>query len=95
MLRLAAAAKRDLIELWEYIASDSPMNADRFLDRIYETFESLAASPDIGRSRDILAPGLRSFPVGRYVIFYRAQEEVLEVVRVVSGYRDLDQLLDQ
>ena len=46
----------------------------------------------MGRQRDELAPTLRSFPVGRYVIFYRSIEGGIEVARVLSAYRDLGRL---
>lgn len=43
----------------------------------------------MGRLRGELATGLRSFPVGRYVIFYRALSNGIEIVRVLHGARDL------
>ena len=42
------------------------------------------------RVRDELAEGLRSFAVGRYVIFYRPISEGVEIVRVLHGSRDID-----
>ena len=53
----------------------------------------LARSPHLGRSREELGPGLRSFPVGDYLIFYLPSKTGIVVVRVLSGYRDLDKLL--
>ena len=53
----------------------------------------LARSPYLGRSREELAPRLRSFPVGDYLIFYRPTKTGIVVVRVLSGYRDPDKLL--
>src|SRR4051794_21023186 len=35
---------------------------------------------------------LRSFPVGRYVVFYRLSEPGIEVTRVLSAYRDIETL---
>jgi toxin ParE1/3/4 len=87
--RLAAA---DLLELWGHIARDNVTAADRLLDRIHEVCIDLAVSPDLGRSRDEIAPGLRSFPVGRYVIFYRPRPGGIELARVLHGARDLDLL---
>ena len=46
----------------------------------------------MGRRRDELLPTLRSFPVDDYLIFYRPIVEGIEVVRIVSGYRDLEAL---
>ena len=63
-------AETGILEIWDYIADDSPAAADRWVDRIDEQFSLLAAQPLIGRRREELAPGMRSFPVGRYVILY-------------------------
>ncbi|MBU0674251.1 MAG: type II toxin-antitoxin system RelE/ParE family toxin [Proteobacteria bacterium] len=48
------------------------------------------SSPEIGRLRDELLPGIRSFPVKRYIIFYRVTTNAIEVIRILSGYRDFD-----
>ncbi len=37
-----------------------------------------------------LAADLRSFPFGRYVIFYAPIEDGIDVVRVLHGARDID-----
>ena len=49
----------------------------------------LAEMPESGRQREKLAPELRSFAVGNYVIFYRPIENGVEIVRVLHGARDL------
>ena len=49
----------------------------------------------MGRKRDELALNVRSFPIDDYLIFYRAIEEGVEVLRVVSGYRNLRVLFSQ
>lgn len=83
-------AERDLLDIWRFIAKDNPDAADRFLSLISKKCAALAKSPEMGRRREELAPRLRSFPVGRYIIFYRVAESGIEVVRVLSAYRDLD-----
>jgi toxin ParE1/3/4 len=88
----SSLAEHDLVDIWIFIAKDSPDAADRFLDHLAQKCELLAESPEIGRRREELAPRLRSFPVGRYVIFYRTAEQGIEVVRVLSAYRDVDTL---
>jgi toxin ParE1/3/4 len=90
--RQSRRAAADLLELWVHVARDDVDAADRLLDRIDEVCATLAASPHLGRSRDELAPGLRSFPVGRYVIFYRVGRSGIELARVLHGARDLDLL---
>ncbi len=85
-------AEADLEEIWLYIAQDDPYIADRFIDLIEETCHTLAHNPLMGRSRPELASGLRSFPVGSYIIFYVPLEDGVEIVRIISGARDIDAL---
>jgi toxin ParE1/3/4 len=83
------SARRDLAYIWAYIAYDSPRNADLFLDRIEQTLVRLSDFPGIGTRRDELSKGLRSFPVGNYIIFYREVAEGIIISRVIHGARDL------
>ena len=48
----------------------------------------------LGRSREDLAPGLRSLPLGRYVIFYQVISDAIAIVRVLHGARDLGPLFE-
>jgi toxin ParE1/3/4 len=50
--------------------------------------------PVIGRTREELSHGLRSFPFGRYVIFYRLNEYGVEIVRVLHGARNIPPLFE-
>ena len=61
---------------------------------IARTCGLLADNPAMGRRRDDLAAGLRSFPDGKYLIIYRAMRGVegVEIVRIVLGARDLASL---
>jgi len=94
-LRLSPAAENDLTEIWFYIAQDNVEAADRFADLVYEKCQLLAESPGMGTQRPELAPEVRSFPVGNYVIFYRPTENGVEVVRVLSGHRDIQKLFEK
>lgn len=49
----------------------------------------------MGRSYEELAPGLRGFTIGNYIIFYRLIENGIAVERLLSGYRDLEALLSE
>ncbi|KJV04959.1 type II toxin-antitoxin system RelE/ParE family toxin [Methylocucumis oryzae] len=83
-------ALSDLAEIWDYIADDSETRADSFVATIDAKFHILAEQPKIGRLRDELAAGLRSFPIGRYVIFYLPFADGVDIVRVLHGSRDID-----
>ena len=83
-------AETDILEIWDYIADDSLTAADRWVDHLDEQFRMLATQPMMGRARDELAPGVRSFPFGRYVVFYVPLTNGIDVVRVLHGARDID-----
>ena len=83
-------AETDILEIWDYIADDSLGAADRWVDHLDEQFRVLATQPMMGRARDELAPGVRSFPFGRYVVFYVPLDDGIDVVRVLHGARDID-----
>lgn len=82
-------AQEDLTEIWEYIADDSINRADAFIDTVDGKLRTLAAQPMMGRARDELMSGLRSFPVGRYVLFYELVTDGIALVRVLHSARDI------
>jgi toxin ParE1/3/4 len=86
---LSDPARQDLDDIWDYIAEDNPEAADRWIDQLAERFLLLGEHPRVGRLRPELAEHLRSFPVGRYIIFYRARTDSVDIVRVLHGSRDL------
>lgn len=89
-------ADSDIDSIWYFIAANSGNAevADRFIESITDRFLLLARHPNIGRVRDEdLRPGLRSFPVGEYVIIYRIHEEDVLILRVLRGSRDIENLL--
>jgi toxin ParE1/3/4 len=86
-------ASADLAEIWAFIAEDSIKHADKFAALIDGHFQGLARRPQMGRSRSELAPDLRSFPVGQYVIFYLPLPKGIEIVRVLHGARDIEPIL--
>ena len=88
----APQAEIDLWDIARHIAAESLTAAYAFIDAIQQKCELLAANPEMGRLREELAPRLRSFPVGRYVIFYRAGRAGIEVARVLHGSRDIPML---
>ncbi len=87
--RISRQARSDLDDIWLYIASDNLSAADHFIDQLVGKFQTLTTQPGIGRTRDELGESLRSFPVGNYVIFYRPMQDGIEIIRVLSGFRDI------
>ncbi len=88
--RKRSKADADLDSIWDYISADNIKAADNLINRIGAVFEMLVENPLAGRERPELLSGLRSFPVGSYVIFYVPVSDGIEVLRVMSGWRDVD-----
>jgi toxin ParE1/3/4 len=93
-IRISPRASADLTEIWSYIADDSVANADAFIDKLDETIQMLANQSGAGRRREELAPGILSFPFGRYVIFYHGNQDAIEIVRVLHGARDIQTIFE-
>jgi toxin ParE1/3/4 len=87
-------ARDDLIEIWEYIAEDNVARADAFIDSINVMLNKLAEYPLLGRARPELTPKLRSFPIGRYVLFYEPTADGIELLRVLHSSRDISASTD-
>jgi toxin ParE1/3/4 len=82
-------AEIDVASIWNFIADDSVKAADALLERIEAAFDMLAQNPFAGRARDELTANLRNFPVASYLVFYVPVSDGIEVVRVMSGRRDI------
>ena len=91
-VRLSDHAREDLDEIWLSIAVDNVTAADGLIDRLETLLQRLLQFPDMGASRDEIRPGVRSFPCGNYLVFYRSMDYGIAVVRVVWGGRDLKAL---
>ena len=80
-----------------YAREASPELSARFERCVVETFEWIAAHPEVGRQRkDLAHPEIRSRAVSgfeNYVIFYQVRKEDLFFARLLHGARDLPGLL--
>jgi toxin ParE1/3/4 len=86
----APEAEADVYAIAKHIAEEGSLDAAcRFLDSIDETAHLIATQPEMGRKREELAPRLRSFPVGPFVLFYRPTKSGIEIARVLRGSRDI------
>ncbi len=84
-------AEVDILEIWEYIAADSIAQADLWVDDLDRRLDLQATQPKMGREREDLAPGLRSFPFGRYIVFFLSLKDGIDVVRVMHGSLDIEE----
>ena len=91
---LSPAAENDVSEIIDYLSDENPIIAHEFLDVLYASMQNLADHPYMGHKRDDLTEkAVRFWPFKwHYLIIYKAETPV-EIVRVLSGYRDIVSLL--
>lgn len=82
-------AKADAIAIWKWIAADSPRAATAVPDRFEAASLTLAENPGLGPRREEPSPGLRSFPVAAYLLFYRPASYGVEIVRILHSRQDI------
>jgi toxin ParE1/3/4 len=91
-LFVTRVAQADIDEVLAFI-SDVDFDASvTFHARLLGQFRMLADNPKAGRERDEISPGLRSFPLGNYLIFYRVWAGEVAIARVIHSARDLDEI---
>jgi toxin ParE1/3/4 len=89
VLVFSPRSRQDLVEIGDYIAKDSRVNARRFVARLMEQCQRIGTSPMGYAGRENLAPGLRMAALGRYVIFFRVIDGAVRIERVLHGARNL------
>jgi toxin ParE1/3/4 len=93
--RLSRAAQEDLWQIKSYsLTTWGKKQTQNYLATIESTLEKLTLSPKSGKNRDDLMVGLRSFCVKQHVIFYRCNQEELEVIRILHGRMDIPAYFD-
>lgn len=91
---LSFDAEKDIDEVVTYLAHENPTAAHTFLDTLYEAMDKLAENPHLGHLREDLTDKPVKFWTFKwhYLIIYKPISP-LEIVRVLSGYRDIINLI--
>jgi toxin ParE1/3/4 len=88
--RLTGVAKEDLEEIHDFITKGSSRHATQMLQRFESIFNLLVDAPMAGTSRNELEQGIRSYPVGSYIIFYHVKDQFVIIDRVLHTGRDIE-----
>ncbi len=82
-------AEQDLDQIFVYWALNAGLNlADRTVEAVEARFALIGDFPGAGRRRDEIGPGVRSFPAGEYLIYFRKSRRAVEIIHVFHGARD-------
>ena len=87
--RLTGPARADLRDVWKALAHRSEARADRFLDELVIRFQEIADQPRPRGSKDIMFDSnCRIHTICEFVIFYRPQDDGIEIIRIQEGPDD-------
>ncbi len=82
-------SRQDLLDIGDYIAKDSRVNAQRFVSKLMSQCEKISRAPLSYPGREDLSPGLRIATFDRYVIFFRVVNHSIRIERVLHSARHL------
>ena len=93
-------AEYDIEDTYNYIAETNGDRAMQFFDAARQTFATLSRTPGLGQLytsdeadiSDLHRWFIKSFR--SYLIFYRFNDEILTIARVIDGRRDLQLILE-
>jgi len=93
---LADAARRDLFEIWDYLADHAgPEVADRVIDDLHDAICKLVQTPFIGHRReDLVNQAVRFWAVYSYFVIYQPDSSPLAIARVLHASRDIPTILE-
>jgi plasmid stabilization system protein ParE len=75
--------------IYDYWAERAgPDIAQSLIYSITDFFALLAEYPYAGRTCDEIAPGVRVFPTDKYLIYYRKERSVIQILHILHGARD-------
>lgn len=92
-VRITRTAERDIEEIWNFTAQNSPPAAEQFIDRLEEQIETLEHFPErcpLIPENEILGTRYRHLLYENYRSVFRIARRMVYVLRVIHGARLLD-----
>jgi toxin ParE1/3/4 len=91
--KITPEASRDMERIADNLANFSGLpSSDQFLSGITKAISKLTRFPHLGHQRDDLSPGIRNLIYKKYLILYRVNDKSLEILRVIQGSQNLENL---
>ncbi len=70
------------------------MQTDKYILQLRKRVQWLTDNPMLGRTRDEIKEGYRSFREGSHVIFYRTTGDAIEIIGILHQNMDIEQNLN-
>jgi toxin ParE1/3/4 len=91
--RLSNTAKEDLIRIHQYgVVKFGQLQADKYLDQFFDHFEIIAQRPLAFEAVDFIRSGYRRCVCGSDSIFYRIENQTVEIMAIV-GRQNINEIL--
>jgi toxin ParE1/3/4 len=88
---LSNQALDDLNAIWDFGAERWGRNkANSYATNIHNMCEFIASNMGLGKKRDEIFEGMKSYAVGSHVLFYIEQGEVIYVSRILHKSMDFE-----
>jgi len=95
MMKTYSLSEKAIADLEAICESMSETNRDfavKFFENVREKCRKVAQFPNMGKNYGEIKVNLRGFVVNNYIVFYFPRSDGIDVVRIISGYRDLESL---
>lgn len=97
-IRKKPQAERDIEECFVYIGEDNLDITVHFLVAVEDTIEEIGRNPFIGKQREFKSSQLQNLRMwlvknfSNYQIYYTIEAENIEIIRVLHGARDIEDI---
>ena len=92
---LVNRATADLLEIVRYTHQRwGAAQARQYREELELALQRLSLSPELGRKREALAPGLRSSPVAPHVAFYIQRGNKVIILRILHARMNTDEAFE-
>ena len=88
---ISKKAVSDLEEIWLYTAEKWSIDqADRYYNLIFDEIHFICKNIHAGKSMEHIRKGYRASKVKSHLIFYRVQNDTVEVIRILHERMDIE-----
>jgi len=86
---LSPAAEIDLDDIWDYSVENwGERQAERYIRMIQDTIIGLTVGTQFSQSAQHVRPGFRKVLVGTHVLFFKEDDKLIDVIRILHQRMD-------
>ena len=87
---LSDIAEADISDIYDYtVSKHGAAQAAVYLSGLDRFLDNLVDQPTMGKARNDIRDGLRSFQYEHHTIFYRLLDDHIRIVRILHSSRDM------